>query len=60
MREVRERGLSVIFISHNVHHVFSVADRFTIIERGEKLGDFKRDEVSAEQVSRMIATGKLA
>ncbi len=59
MREVRDRGLSVIFISHNVHHVFSVADRFTIIERGEKLGDFRRDEVSAEQVSHMIATGRL-
>lgn len=59
MREVRDRGLSVIFISHNVHHVFSVADRFTIIERGEKLGDFRRDEVSAEQVSHMIATGSL-
>lgn len=59
MREVRDRGLSVIFISHNVHHVFSVADRFTILERGEKLGDFNKEEVSAEQVSRMIATGKL-
>jgi simple sugar transport system ATP-binding protein len=59
MREVRERGLSVIFISHNVHHVFSVADRFTIIERGEKLGDFRKEEVSHEQVSHMIATGKL-
>jgi len=59
MRGVRERGLSVIFISHNVHHVFSVADRFTIIERGEKLGDFSKEEVSPEQVGHMIATGRL-
>jgi len=29
--DARERGLSVIFITHNIHHVYSVADRFTIL-----------------------------
>jgi simple sugar transport system ATP-binding protein len=56
--EARDSGLSVIFISHNVHHVFSIADRCTILERGEKLGDFRKEDVSVEQLSEMIALGK--
>jgi len=58
VREVREHGLSVIFITHNVNHVYLVADRFTILEHGKNLGDYRKEEVSAEQVSQMIATGK--
>lgn len=57
--EARDRGLSVIFISHNVHHVYSIADRFTIMERGEKLGDFLKKAVTAEQIAEMIALGKV-
>ncbi len=57
--EARDRGLSVIFISHNVHHVYSVADRFTIIERGEKLGDFSKEDVTADQIAEMIALGEV-
>lgn len=54
----KERGLSVIFITHNIYHVYSVADRFAILEHGEKLGDFNKDEVSAEDVIEIIRTGK--
>jgi len=57
--EARDRGLSVIFISHNVHHVYSIADRFTIMERGEKMGVFSKSEVTAEQIAEMIALGKV-
>ncbi len=58
VREVRDHGLSVIFITHNVNHVYLVADRFTILEHGEKLGDYRKEEVTTEEVSQMIATGK--
>lgn len=54
----KERGLSVIFITHNIFHVYSVADRFAILEHGEKLGDFNKNEVSAEEVIDIIRTGK--
>lgn len=54
----KERGLSVIFITHNIYHVYSVADRFAILEHGEKLGDFNKDEVSAEDIIEIIRTGK--
>ncbi len=54
----KERGLSVIFITHNIYHVYSVADRFAILEHGEKLGDFNKDEISAEDIIEIIRTGK--
>ena len=56
--EARERGLSVIFITHNIYHVYSVADRFTILEHSEKLGDFKKEEVSTDDLIDVIRTGK--
>ena len=58
VNDARERGLSVIFITHNIYHVYSVADRFTILEHGEKIGDFNKDEVSAEDVIEIVRTGK--
>jgi simple sugar transport system ATP-binding protein len=54
----KNRGLSVIFITHNIYHVYSVADRFTILEHGEKLGDFRKDEVCTEDLIEVIRSGK--
>ncbi len=52
--EAKKRGLSVIFITHNIHHIFEVADRFTIISHGQKTGDFRKEDVTLEEVSGMI------
>ncbi len=52
--EAKKRGMSVIFITHNIHHVFQVADRFTIISHGHKVGDFRKDEVTQDEVAGMI------
>ncbi len=56
--EAKNRGLSVIFITHNIYHVYPVADKFTILSHSTKLGDFPKGTVSPEQVSRMIVTGR--
>jgi simple sugar transport system ATP-binding protein len=55
----KERGMSVIFITHNIRQVHEVADRFTIIERGRKMGDFYKDDVSEQEVANMITSGEL-
>src|SRR5918999_1106401 len=36
--QARDRGLGVIFITHNVRHAYAVGDRFTILNRGKTLG----------------------
>ena len=50
----KERGLSVIFITHNVGHVYQVADRFVIIRRGELVGSYGKDEVSEKDIADLI------
>lgn len=50
----KEQGLSVIFITHNVGHVYQVADRFTIIRRGKLVGTYTRDRVTEEDIADLI------
>jgi simple sugar transport system ATP-binding protein len=50
----KERGLSVIFITHNVGHVYQVADRFVIIRRGTLVGSYSRDEVDEKDIADLI------
>jgi len=56
-RAAKERGMSVIFITHNIAHVHEVADRFTIIRAGRKVGDFSKEDVSEMEVAHMVMTG---
>jgi simple sugar transport system ATP-binding protein len=58
-RRAKERGLSVIFITHNIAHVHEVADRFTIIRGGRKIGDFHKHEVSELEVAQMVMSGSV-
>lgn len=55
--EAKERGLSIIFITHNIYHVYSVADRFTILERGCKVAELSKSDVSAEEIIEIIRSG---
>ena len=54
----RARGLGTIFITHNVNHAFPVADRFTILNRGQVMGTFKKKDVSREEIMNMMAAGR--
>jgi len=50
----KERGLSVVFITHNVHHVVQVADRYAILRHGKNVGVYDREELTADDVSNLI------
>ncbi len=50
----KEQGLSVVFITHNVHHVMQVADRYTILRHGKKVGTYDREELTEDDVSDLI------
>ncbi|WP_205697856.1 ATP-binding cassette domain-containing protein [Conexibacter sp. SYSU D00693] len=47
---LRERGLGVVLISHNLADVFQVADRVTVLRLGRNAGDFKVGETNREAV----------
>jgi simple sugar transport system ATP-binding protein len=50
IRRVRERGLSVVLISHNLPEVFEVADRIEVLRLGERVAEFKPADVTMEDV----------
>lgn len=52
--EVKEKGLSVIFITHNVHHVYEVADAYTILRHGRKVGTYRKGELSVNDIADLI------
>jgi len=54
VRGMRKRGLSVIFISHNLSHVWPVADRFVVLDHGVKVGDFEKKRTSREKLRKLI------
>jgi simple sugar transport system ATP-binding protein len=51
----RARNLAVIFITHNPHHAYAVGDRFTILKRGRTYGTFTKEELSREEMVRMMS-----
>lgn len=50
----KERGLSVIFITHNLHHVMMVADRYVVLRQGKKIGSYMKGDVTQEDLADLI------
>ncbi len=55
---VRNQGVGVVFISHNVRHALAVGDRFTVLNRGKTLGTANKGEISPEELQDMMAGGQ--
>jgi simple sugar transport system ATP-binding protein len=53
----RNRGLGVIFITHNPHHAYPVGDRFMLLRRGRSMGNFPKAEMSLDDLVQMMAGG---
>ena len=58
VKRLRDRGLAVMVISHNLNDVFAVADRITVLRRGRKVADKPVAATSPEEVTALI-TGAL-
>jgi len=57
---IRAAGKSAIFIDHNIFHVYSVADRIVVLDRGRVAGEFPTSRYSLEElmdIMREIASG---
>ncbi|MFD0536032.1 ATP-binding cassette domain-containing protein [Actinomadura luteofluorescens] len=53
----RERGLAVVFITHNPHHAYPVGDRFLILNRGRGIGHHTKEEITREELTGLMAGG---
>ncbi len=54
IRKLKEKGLSILIISHNLEHVFAIADRIVILRRGKLVGIKKKSDINPEEVVKLI------
>lgn len=54
IKRLKSQGFAVIVISHNLEHIFSVADRIVVLRRGRLVGIRQREEVSATEIVHLI------
>ncbi len=54
VRQLKKQGVTVIFISHNLHHVHEVADRIVAMARGSKVADLIAVDTSVEDMIDLI------
>ena len=59
IRTMAERGVAVLFISHNMQHVLQVTDRIVVLRHGQKVGDVTTAEATAQQIVTLITGSEL-
>ncbi len=59
VRAMRERGVSVIVISHNLEHVFQLADRIAIMKNGRLIDVVETASTTRDEVVRLITFGRM-
>ena len=57
VRRLAERGLGVVFISHNLHDVFDAADRITVLRLGRRVAVLERSQTTQQEVVHAITAG---
>jgi len=57
VREMRDQGLAVLMISHNMNHVFEHCDRITVMKTGRVVGTRQTVKTVPEEILRMIVSG---
>jgi len=55
--QARDKGLGVVFITHNPHHAYPVGDRFLVLNRGQSLGEFAKADISRDDLTRLMSGG---
>lgn len=56
VESLKVANISVIFVTHNLYHVYPVADRFLIMAKGEIIRDVAKDQTSIEDLTETLAT----
>lgn len=59
VRSMREEGISVIVISHNLEHVFQLADRIAVMKNGKLIGIVETASTTRDAVVGMITFGQM-
>ena len=57
VRRLAEQGLAVVLISHNLHDIFEVADRITVLRLGKNIAVLERSQTTQQEVVHAITAG---
>ncbi|MCS6869314.1 ABC transporter ATP-binding protein [Thermus sp.] len=60
VRRLKALGLAVIFISHKLEEVLSIADRIAVLRAGEKVGEVPREEADRDLLVRLMVGRSVA
>ena len=59
IRQLQREGIGIIMISHDIHDVFDLSDRITVMLQGKLVGTVNRGECTMDEILAMIIIGKL-
>jgi D-xylose transport system ATP-binding protein len=59
IQQLKSEGIGIFLISHDIHSVFDVADRISVMLQGRLVGTVNKNEVTKDEVLAMIIMGKL-
>ena len=58
VRQLKDEGIGIFLISHDIHDVFDLSDRISVMYHGRLVGTVDKDEVTTDEVLAMIIMGK--
>lgn len=58
IQELKERGIGIIFISHNIEEIVAISDRVTVFKDGRKVGTLERGEIDSHKIVSMMISDK--
>ncbi len=59
VRRLAEQGYAVVIISHNLHDIFEVADRITVLRLGQQVAVLDREQTTQQDVVHAITAGEM-
>jgi len=59
IEKLRKSGYAIFIISHNLDHVFQIADRIAILKNGRMVGVIRRSDVAHDELVSMIVSGRM-
>jgi ABC-type sugar transport system ATPase subunit len=57
IRRLKEEGVGIVFISHNLHDIFAVSDRIVVLARGKKAGERRAEETDGDELVKLMMSG---
>jgi D-xylose transport system ATP-binding protein len=58
IRQLKQEGIGIFLVSHDIHDVFDLADRISVMYHGKIVGTVNKDDVTIDEVLGMIILGK--